>query len=88
MKKIYFRFRVLLMTFALGLASVIIFNGSLQIADEAPVNFLQTKTESSVIIIPQKTEVANFAAVDCRRKAMPVKNQTKSRGKNKKLNHK
>jgi hypothetical protein len=40
----------MLMTFALGLASVFVFNGSLKYPDEVPVNLPNVKFEPSTII--------------------------------------
>ena len=57
MKKLYFRFRVLMMTFALGLASVFMFNGSLQFSDEIYVNSPHIQSETPLIVIPTE---ANF----------------------------
>ena len=53
MKKIYFRFRVLLITFTLGLASVFMLNGSLQISDEIPINLPRTVFGETIVISPK-----------------------------------
>ncbi len=44
------------MTFALGLASVFIFNGSLKYSDEIPADLPKTQSESSVIVFPRHLE--------------------------------
>lgn len=54
MKKIYFRFRILLMTFALGLASVYLFNGSLNFSDEIRIDLPQVQSDSVIFITPTK----------------------------------
>ncbi len=50
MKKFYSRFRIMLMTFALGLASVFVFNGSLNLSNEVPVNLPKVRFEPSIIV--------------------------------------
>lgn len=52
MKRTYSKFRIALMTFALGLASVFVSNGSLQLSDEIPVNLPETKSENVLIVLP------------------------------------
>ncbi len=54
MKKIYYSFRIMLMTFALGLASVFILNGSLEFSDETPVNLPKVKSDSPIIIFSRE----------------------------------
>ncbi len=54
MKKLYFRFRILLMTFALGLASVFMFDGSLKSSNEIPVNLPKVQSESPIIVFPKE----------------------------------
>jgi hypothetical protein len=49
MKKFYSKFRVGLMTFAIGLASVFVLNGSLKFSEEIPVNLPKVKFEPSTI---------------------------------------
>ena len=53
MKRIYSKFRICLMTFALGLASVFILNGSLQFSDEVPVNLPKTESGDVQIVFPR-----------------------------------
>ena len=53
MKRFYSKFRIGLMTFALGLASVFVMNGSLQFSDEVTVNLPETKSESVILIYPK-----------------------------------
>jgi len=54
MKKLYFRFRILLMTFAFGLASVFVINGSLKDSDEIRVDLPEIESESPVIVFPKE----------------------------------
>jgi len=42
------------MTFALGLASVFVFSGSLKFSDEVPVNLPKTQSDSVIFITPKK----------------------------------
>ena len=53
MRKYYSRFRILLMTFTLGLASVFAFNGSLKFSDEILVNLPETESGDVVIVFPK-----------------------------------
>lgn len=50
MKRVYSRFRIMLMMFAFGLASVFVFEGSLQPSNEIPVNLPEVQFETSTII--------------------------------------
>lgn len=50
MKRFYFPFRIMLMTFALGLASVFVFNGSLEYSNEVTVNLPKVNFEPQIII--------------------------------------
>ncbi|CAN5332653.1 hypothetical protein BH20ACI1_BH20ACI1_14090 [soil metagenome] len=52
MKRYYSKFRIMLMTFALGLASVFMLNGSLQFSDEVLINLPETKSENVLIVFP------------------------------------
>lgn len=52
MRKIYFRFRVLLMTFTIGLASIFMSNGSLKPSDEIDIDLPKVQFNSSIIIYP------------------------------------
>ncbi|MGI8786417.1 MAG: hypothetical protein ACR2HG_01465 [Pyrinomonadaceae bacterium] len=54
MKRFYFKFRIMLMTFALGLASVFVFNGSLKYSDEVFVNLPKVESDSVIFITPKK----------------------------------
>lgn len=56
MKRHYLKIRILLMTFALGLASVFLFNGSLKYSDEIPVNLPKVQSESPLIVIPTEAK--------------------------------
>ncbi len=51
MKRFYSQSRIMLMTFALGLAIVFMSNGSLQFSDEILVNLPQTESESENVLI-------------------------------------
>ena len=53
MKRFYSKFRIGLITFAFGLASVFVLNGSLQSSDEIPVNLPEIHSESPIIIFPR-----------------------------------
>lgn len=53
MKRFYSRFRILLMTFAVGLASVFVFNGSLKYSDEVPVNLPKTNSGDAIVVFPR-----------------------------------
>lgn len=50
MKRFYLKSRIALMTFALGLASVFVFNGSLKFPDEIQVNLPEVESESPIIV--------------------------------------
>jgi hypothetical protein len=78
MNKYYFRFRILLMTFALGLASVFVFNGSLQSSSEVFVNLPKVKSESSFIIIPIENKNIDFGSYGCGY-LLPIENHKKKR---------
>lgn len=56
MKRFYSKFRIALMTFALGLASVFIMNGSLQFSDEVLVNLPETESGEILIVYPKYAE--------------------------------
>lgn len=43
----------MLLTFALGLASVFVFNGSLKYSDEVPIILPQTETGELVVVFPR-----------------------------------
>ncbi len=61
MKRYYSKFRIMLMTFALGLASVFIFNGSLNFSDEIYVNLPKTEYGEVIVIFPKnKNEMPNY----------------------------
>ncbi len=60
MKRFYSRFRILLMTFAFGLASVFVFNGSLKLADEVPVGLPSVQSESPIIVFPTDESCNNY----------------------------
>lgn len=66
MNKYYFRFRIMLMTFTLGLASVFVFNGSLKFSDEIPVNLPKVKFESSTMIfcLPKNQSVPMMISME------------------------
>lgn len=53
MKKHYLRFRIFLMTLALGLASVFFMNGSLQFSEEVLVEFPQTSSGETLVVFPR-----------------------------------
>lgn len=53
MKKFYLRFRILLITFTVGLASVFMMNGSLQTSDEIFVNLPQIESDSPIVVYPE-----------------------------------
>ena len=50
MKRFYLKVRIGLMTFALGLASVFVINGSLQFLDEVTVNLPETESGEVIVI--------------------------------------
>ncbi|HXG83512.1 MAG TPA: hypothetical protein VNI84_05725 [Pyrinomonadaceae bacterium] len=50
MKRFYTRFRIMLMTFALGLASVFMSNGSLNYSNEIIVELPKSQSESPIIV--------------------------------------
>lgn len=52
MKRFYSQSRIMLMTFALGLAIVFMSNGSLQFSDEILVNLPKTESENVLIVFP------------------------------------
>ncbi len=54
MRKFYFRFRILLMTFALGLASVFFFYGSLKESDEIKVELPKVQSDSVIFVTPKR----------------------------------
>ena len=54
MKRYYLRFRFMLMTFALGLASVFAFDGSLKFSDEVYVELPEVQSESVFNIITKR----------------------------------
>jgi hypothetical protein len=54
MKRFYSKFRIGLITFAFGLASVFTINGSLQFSDEIPVNLPKTESSSIFEIITRE----------------------------------
>jgi hypothetical protein len=55
MKKNYSKFRIALTTFAFGLASVFVFNGSLKYSDEVPVNLPKVKTDNVIVVSPKRS---------------------------------
>jgi hypothetical protein len=57
MKRFYYRFRILLLTLALGLASVAFFNGLGDRQREIPVNIPQIKSESPLYVHPWQSAV-------------------------------
>ena len=54
MKRFYSQFRVMLLTFAFGLASVFILNGSLKFSEEVPVNLPKIESEFPIIVLPRE----------------------------------
>ena len=59
MKKYCYRFRVSLITFALGLVSVFMVNGLLIQPEEMKVDLPEAETESSLIVFPMKRELVS-----------------------------
>ncbi len=55
MKRFYSKFRISLMTFALGLASFWMFDGFSNGLVEVPVNLPKVQTDSVIFIIPKKS---------------------------------
>ena len=53
MRKFYPKFRISLATFALGLASVFMINGSLQFSDEIPVNLPKAESGEIIVVLPE-----------------------------------
>jgi hypothetical protein len=53
MKKFYFKFRIGLMTFTLGLASVFAFNGLLKYSDEIPVKLPKVENGEVLVVFPR-----------------------------------
>lgn len=51
--KLYKRFRIILLTFALGLASVFVFNGSLKTSIEIYVDVPKTETGEVIVVFPK-----------------------------------
>ena len=56
MKRFYSQFRISLITFAFGLASVFVFDGSLKLADEVLVDLPSVQSESPIIVFPRYTK--------------------------------
>ena len=54
MKRAYLRFRVMLMTFALGLASVFLFNGFLNKTHENFLTLSETKSSDVLVVFPRE----------------------------------
>ena len=54
MKRFYSKFRIGLMTFALGLASVFVFKGTVQLSDEIPVDLPQVQSSEVFEIITKE----------------------------------
>ena len=54
MKRFYPKFRISLMTFAIGLANVFMFNSSLQISIEVSVNLPEVQSDAIIFIKPTK----------------------------------
>ena len=52
MRRFYSKFRIGLMTFALGLASVFMMNDSFQFSNQVYVNLPKTKSENVLIVFP------------------------------------
>ena len=53
MKRFYSRFRILLMTFALGMASVFEFHDTLKFSNEVQVNLPKTATGDLIVVFPK-----------------------------------
>ena len=53
MKNIYSRFRIMVMTFALGLAGVFTFNGSLKFSNDVYVNIPKTEIGDVIVVFPR-----------------------------------
>lgn len=53
MKRFYSRFRIMLMTFAFGLASVFVSNGSLSSSNEVPVILPKTDSGDVIVVFPR-----------------------------------
>ncbi|MDQ6787667.1 MAG: hypothetical protein M3033_12740 [Acidobacteriota bacterium] len=60
MKRFYSQSRIMLMTFAVGLASVFVFNGSLEFSDEVPVVLPKSQSKSPIIIFPTDERCSNY----------------------------
>ena len=75
MKRIYSKFRIGLMTFALGLASVFMINGSLQFSDEASINLPETNSKSVILVYPKLAdEIPKIGDVTyCKRRELSEK---------------
>ncbi len=56
MKRFYFKLRIMLMTFVVGLASVFLFNGTLRYSNEISVDLPEFQSESPIIIFPIEEE--------------------------------
>jgi len=54
MKRFYLKFRIMLITFTFGLASVFVSNGSLKFSDEVAVDLPKTQSDSVIFITPKK----------------------------------
>jgi hypothetical protein len=59
MKRFYTQFRIMVMTFALGLASFHLFNGSLISTDEIQINLPEAQSDSVIFIKPTKSICSN-----------------------------
>ncbi len=72
MKGFYAKFRIMLITFALGLASVFMMNGSLQFSDEVYVDLPKVKSETVILVNPkyrnEMPKMDGIIACDRRRK--------------------
>jgi len=61
MKKVYWRFRILLMTLALGLASVGFFNLLIECFDEISVDLPVVEASSPIVVFPRKFKEMPYA---------------------------
>jgi hypothetical protein len=75
MKKYYFRLRVLLMTFALGLVSVFVFNKSLNYLYEVPINSPKVQAAKIIVISPKYSkEIPKIGGIiACNRREISIK---------------
>ena len=60
MKRFYSKFRIALMTFALGLASFWMFDGLMSGLIETPVDLPKVKTDNVIVIFPRYSKEMPF----------------------------